>query len=176
MIWVIFSVFWLIVISYLLTDMVVNDRNAITAYLSRPFGDWVLDRPILVIVIYLIVVFLLMVYFWHKFLFAFPVFMSFFSRILRHGWSPKAFPKIIDYGYYTVAALVLFNIVLAVDGTIVLSSVVIQIEIAVALVFLSLKFTKVSLELNPQKYIEVGHVMVRTFAGRTVFPIRISDR
>ena len=111
----IFFVFVLtMTMSVLLTNFAFLDGGG---ELATQFGFvWLfamIGNNLLVVVTAVTFGFVVLCAFWRRFLFCFPIFMGVVAKIATGHWQPKKFAKIIDYGYYLVAAVVLFNLIAA---------------------------------------------------------------
>ncbi len=156
----------------LITNLAFSDTDTILDWLPFITKEFLTDNFVVLVSLQLMVGFAILCQFWHRFLFAFPVVMRFFSRLVSGKWDAKKFPKIIDYGYYFFGALVLFNLVVASQPGQSVDPIILRIEVLGAVIFLSLKFVKVSLELVPEKYL-VEDIRIRTFDGTVLFPLKV---
>lgn len=171
-IYAIASLAFLVFFAGLITNLAFSDTDTIHNWLPFVTLEFLNDNFVVLVSMQLMVGFGVLCQFWHRFLFAFPVVMRFFARLVTGKWGAQKFPKIIDYGYYFFGALVLFNLVVASQPGQSIDPIILRIEVLGAVIFLSLKFVKVSLELVPVKYL-VDDIKIRSFDGTVLFPLKL---
>lgn len=160
-----------VAIAWWFATLAFANSSGSSAELPPSIASWLTENLALAVAIYIVFSFSILCYSWHKVLKALPLVMSLVVRVVCFEWDIKKFPKVIDYGYYFMGAVVLFNVAATALPTIEIPFWVFQIEIILALVLLSLKFTKVTLDLYPDDYLIEG-VYIRSLNGVLLFPIK----
>jgi len=91
--------------------------------------------------------------FWHYLFFHFPIVMELICKIFRVA-NTRNFTKLIDYPYYLFGCVVLAHLVAETSSNILIPSALIKTEFLMAIIVLTLKFSKVSLEMYADKFFD----------------------